>query len=455
MPLTTSIDDLFASASEQATTASAGDQTPQVIYTGRYIAIFKDDVTDEAVAQFQQSYSLNVASAASFDGQAVAFEDLGEAEVLVLPNVGVALISAEAYAAMSAPSPAVAQAGTDGTTGGTTGGSTSGATSGAPVLDPNGPIESLEPEFFLFAIDDSTGDGTGTATAPATAPATTYGLDITAVTQCARSGNGIKIAILDTGFDLSHPDFAGRSIVSASFVGQPVQDGHGHGTHTAGTACGPQNPGAGIPRYGVAYDSSMYIGKVLTDSGRATSGSVLAGINWALTNKCDIVSMSLSAPAGVQASYTKAGTKALAAGTLLIAAAGNDSNRPGTIANTGAPANSPSIMSVAAVDQSLNIAPFSNGGKIEIAGPGVLVFSSLPAPVLHGDHFGSLPASGTSMATPHVSGIAALWAEGDPALRGQSLWSVVTAGAQTLTLPNTDVGGGLVQAPTTPPTSQP
>jgi len=333
----------------------------------------------------------------------------------------------------------VAEASSDGTMDGTTSGDT---TSSGPVLDPNGPIESLEPEFFLFASDDSAG-GAGTATAAAT----TYGLDITGVTTSAWSGNGIKIAVLDTGFDLNHPDFAGRSIVTASFVGQPVQDGHSHGTHTAGTACGPQSPSAGPPRYGVAYNSSMYIGKVLADSGFATSGSVLAGINWALANSCEIVSMSLSAPVGVQASYTKAGTKALAVGTLLIAAAGNDSNRPGTIANTGAPANSPTIMAVAAVDQNLDMYVRSNGGKIEITGPGVNVYSSVPAPALHGTK------TGTSMATPHVAGIAALWAETDPSLRGQSLWSVLTAGAQMLSAQaNTDVGAGLVQAPTTPVT---
>lgn len=442
MPLTTSIDDLFTTASQQA--GVAADDTSQVIYTGRYIAIFKDDASDDAINQFMQNYNLNVANAASFDGQAVPFEDLGNAEVLVLPNVGAAVISAEAYVAMSSASaPAVAS--TDGATDGTTDATSSDTTTGAPVLDPNGPVESLEPEFFLYAVDDSTGDGTGTATA--TAPTTTYGLDITGVSKCAWSGNGIKIAVLDTGFDLNHPEFAGRSIVTASFVGQPVQDGHSHGTHTAGTACGPQNPGAGIPRYGVAYNSSMYIGKVLTDAGFATSGSVLAGINWALANSCDIVSMSLSAAVGVQASYTKAGTKALAANCLLIAAAGNDSSRPGTIANTGAPANSPTIMAVAAVDQNLDMYVRSNGGKIEITGPGVNVYSSVPAPALHGTK------TGTSMATPHVSGIAALWAETDPSLRGQTLWSVLTAGAQTLSAQaNTDVGAGLVQAPTTPST---
>jgi subtilisin family serine protease len=427
MPLTTSIDDLFTAAAQQVGAVEEG--APQLIYTGRYIAIFKDDATDAAISQFKDTYSLNTANAASFEGQAVSFDDLGDAEVLVLPMVGAALVSSEAYASI-AGGPAVAE---------------SGGSSGPPAVDPSGPIESYEPEFFVFATDDAA----GTAAAPATA-ATTYGLDLTAVSQSGWMGNEIKVCILDTGFDMSHPEFASRTIVSTSFIAkQGVQDGHGHGTHTAGTACGPENPGAGIPRYGIAYGSQMYIGKVLSNTGKGSTGTVLAGINWALANGCQVVSMSLSAPAGVQASYTKAGTKALAAGTVLIAAAGNDSTRPGTVAATGSPANSPSIMAVAALDQTLAIASFSNGGKVEIAGPGVDVFSSVPAPTLHGTK------SGTSMATPHVSGIAALWAESDKTKRGQALWDVLTANAKAVGLGASDVGAGIVQAPLTPPVSTP
>ena len=224
----------------------------------------------------------------------------------------------------------------------------------------------------------------------------TWGLSACKVPHSQFSGKGIKVAVLDTGFDLGHPEFAGRSFVTNTFVGQPVQDLHGHGTHTTGTACGPLAPAGPIQRYGIGYGAQIFVGKVLTNSGSGTQAQVLAGMNWAIANKCAVISMSLGAQIPVQPSYTAAGAAALAAGCLIIAAAGNASSRPGVINPAGAPANSPTVMSVAALDSSLRVAVFSNGGKIDIAGPGVSVFSSWPRPTLHNT------ISGTSMATPHV-----------------------------------------------------
>ena len=106
----------------------------------------------------------------------------------------------------------------------------------------------------------------------------TWGLVACKVPPSTRSGVGIKVAVLDTGFDLGHPDFAGRPIVSTSFVGQPVQDLHGHGTHTAGTACGPKAPAGTTPRYGIGFKASMFIGKVLQNNGFSVGGSVLNGM---------------------------------------------------------------------------------------------------------------------------------------------------------------------------------
>ena len=114
-------------------------------------------------------------------------------------------------------------------------------------------------------------------------------------------------------------------------------------------------------------------------------------MNWAIANKCAVISMSLGAQIPVQPSYTAAGNAALNNGCLIIAAAGNASVRPGNIQPAGAPANSPTVMSVAALDSSFRVASFSCGRKVDIAGPGVNVFSSWPRPQLHNT------ISGTSM----------------------------------------------------------
>ena len=129
------------------------------------------------------------------------------------------------------------------------------------------------------------------------------GLIACKVPPSLRSGSGIKVAVLDTGFDLGHPDFAGRPVVSQTFVGQPVQDLHSHGTHCIGTACGPKAPAGNTPRYGIAFRASIFVGKVLSNSGSGTGAGVLAGMNWAIANRCQVISMSLGSQSPVQAAY--------------------------------------------------------------------------------------------------------------------------------------------------------
>lgn len=277
----------------------------------------------------------------------------------------------------------------------------------------------------------------------------TWGLQATGVPDAAETGATTTVAVLDTGLDLEHPDFAGRTIETESFLeGETVQDGHGHGTHVTGTARGPLAPVSGR-RYGIAHEARILVGKVLSDAGSGTDAGILAGMSWAIANGAQLISMSLGADVNeVSPVYEMVGRRALAAGTLVVAAAGNNADRsagdPGFV---GLPANSPSIMAVGAVDRSLAIANFSarssglQGGQIDIAGPGVDVYSSWPVPQRYNT------ISGTSMATPHVAGIAALWSQRTGAT-GQSLWAQLVRAARRLPLPSVDVGAGLVRAPT-------
>jgi subtilisin len=278
-----------------------------------------------------------------------------------------------------------------------------------------------------------------------------WGLQLTKALESCYSGRGVRVAILDTGFDLGHPDFTTRTLVGETFIdGEAVQDGHGHGTHCIGTSCGSQHPDT-LPRYGVAYDAEIYAGKVLSNQGSGADRGILAGIEWAVANDCRIVSMSLGARTRPGQSFSRvfetAAQRALAAGTLIVAAAGNESNRPGQVNPVAHPANCPSILAVAALDSQLAVAPFSNrginpdGGQVDIAGPGVKVYSSWPMPTRY------RTINGTSMATPHVAGVAALLAEAHPQATTAELKNLLLQGARRLPLPSSDVGVGLVQAP--------
>jgi subtilisin family serine protease len=228
-----------------------------------------------------------------------------------------------------------------------------------------------------------------------------------------------------------------------------VQDGHGHGTHCIGTACGPRVPDQ-LPRYGIAYEAQIHAGKVLSNRGSGTDAQILGGIEWALTNGCQVISMSLGAATrpGMPHSrvFEAVGQRALSRGTLIVAAAGNESNRDqGIVAPVGHPANCPSFLAVAAIDSASRIAPFScasdpRGGAVDIAGPGVAVHSSWLVPTRY------RTISGTSMATPHVAGAAALFAEAR-GLQGLALWGALMQTARRLPLSTVDVGAGLVQTP--------
>lgn len=297
------------------------------------------------------------------------------------------------------------------------------------------------------------------ATVAAAEDLATWGLLATDVVKSRFSGQSIKIAVLDTGFDLTHPDFVGREITTKNFVGDNTafHDGVGHGTHCVGTAAGPLHPGSG-PRYGIAYQAQIFVGRVLDDTGQGGDSNILQGIDWAIENGCELVSLSLGAPwvAGdppYSQAYEQAAQRALAAGCLLVVAAGNDADNPQFVGAVGTPGNSPSVLTVAAIDRTLATASFSNRVKVDapgvkgpdLAGPGVDVYSSWPVAV---GTYNTI--SGTSMATPHVTGIAAVYAEANPTARAQTLKDVVLRTCKALqngTARQGEIGHGLVQAP--------
>ena len=282
----------------------------------------------------------------------------------------------------------------------------------------------------------------------------TWGLLKTNVPNSSFNGRNVNVAVLDTGFYGIHPDFEGRRIIGKSFVNGENwdEDRNGHGTHCIGISCGSFKIEEGI-RYGIAGESNIYVGKVLSNKGSGTSGGVIEGIYWAIKNKCRVISMSLGSRVSIGQKpspvYEKAGREALNYGAIIIAAAGNESRRPGFVNPIGSPANCKSIMAVAAIDKNTKLGSFSNGGlnldggKVDIAAPGVDVLSSWTA-LDNSQLYKRI--SGTSMATPHVAGIAALLCEAYPNATPEQIWMMLIQNAKGIGLPVEDVGAGLAQA---------
>jgi len=190
-------------------------------------------------------------------------------------------------------------------------------------------------------------------------------------------GAGVRVAVMDTGINMSHPD-RGNVVGSVSFVTtEAVEDFDGHGTHTSGTIAAADND---IGVVGVAPQADLLIAKVLDNTGTGQTSWLISGIEWAVANNAKVISMSLGS-SDYSAALDTACSNAYAAGTLLVAAAGNDNvNTPFY------PAAFASVLSVAAVDQSKNKASFSNyGPTIALAAPRAWLFTrqfqSAPIPV--------------------------------------------------------------------------
>lgn len=257
------------------------------------------------------------------------------------------------------------------------------------------------------------------------------------------TGAGVNIAIIDTGVNSSHPDLVGAIAGGISEVSytSSYQDDNGHGTHCAGIVGARQN-GTGI--VGIAPQSAIYAVKALDNSGSGNTSDIIAGIDWAIGQKMDIISMSL----GSQTSSTalqSACNSANSNGILVVAAAGNNgtakvSKNADTI---NYPARYDSVIAVGATDSLNNRAYFSSTGKeLDVVAPGYKIVS---------DNYtgGTTVMSGTSMATPYVAGDIALLKQAHPGYTSTQIRDLLLNSCKDLGATGVDnlYGHGLIQAP--------
>lgn len=211
-------------------------------------------------------------------------------------------------------------------------------------------------------------------------------------------GKGIRVAVLDTGIDtktLNEGDLKGQVAESRDFTGSRhgVHDSLGHSTHVSGIIAAVEgNFQGGV---GVAPESKLWIAKCLGDDGFGTSGQIVAGLRWAVSERVHIINMSLGSDQRDD-SILRAIDEAVAAGIIVITASGNAGPE-----RTSWPAEYEKVVSVGAIDRNRRPAPFSSPSSVDIASPGVEIISTYK-------NGGYASLSGTSMACPWVSGLIAL-----------------------------------------------
>lgn len=285
-------------------------------------------------------------------------------------------------------------------------------------LSHNPHVASIDLDDTVYAVDDELDNSWGVKHIGAG--------DVHASTTLnMNKGAGIKIGIIDSGINYNHPDLDGVYVGGHDFVqeddatGDGPMDVYGHGTHVAGTACAEDNDHGVV---GVAPDCELYSLRVLNDDGAGYWSDIIAAVEWSTRSdgqgvKMDVINLSLGQSRDPGTTIKQAFDNAEAAGVVIVAAAGNSGNIAGKGKNIIYPAKYASVIAVGATDSADKRASFSStGNELELMAPGVSVYSTWndntsylnPQPVCDvlGDCYKY--GSGTSMASPHVAGVAAL-----------------------------------------------
>jgi len=307
----------------------------------------------------------------------------------------------------------------------------------------------------------------------------TWGVNAVGAGKSSFDGTGVNVAVLDTGIDPNHPAFEGVNLIRKNFTTESEDDTHGHGTHCAGTIFGRDVNGT---RIGVARGvDNAIIAKVLGEGG-GSSASLANAINWSVENGANVVSMSLGIDfpgyvdwlvnqrnLPIAAATSRALTdyrsninlfsrlidflnakSAFGSGVVVIGASGNESQRPNYDIAVAPPAAGEGIISVGALQQGsqgFEVASFSNT-RCNVSAPGVAVQSAQAGG-------GLTSMNGTSMATPHVAGVAALWAQHEKHFNGRitslgmkaKIVGMATRQGLNANQVTQDVGSGIVKAP--------
>ena len=256
------------------------------------------------------------------------------------------------------------------------------------------------------------------------------------------TGEGITIAVIDSGVDLDHPEFSGRIVPGYDFVDGDgyADDGNGHGTHVAGTIAAA-NDGIGVT--GIAHDARIMPLRVLNRDGYGWTRDIISAVRWAADNNADVINMSLGA-GGYSQAMADAIQYASELGSVVVMAAGNSGigqpDYPAAFAiNHG--------IAVGAADRSRSLAGFSNrAGETEldyITAPGVGIYSAVPGG-------GYATFNGSSMAAPHVAGVAGLLKSHDPSLSASAVEDLLTGSASNASgsgFPGSAGSTGALQSP--------